>query len=53
MFGLDDAIILKVLKYGDIHVLDEVLLHRYEHGYSDVNILEKIQRSNDYFYWRI
>lgn len=32
--GDDGAIILNVLKYGDIHVFDEILIKRYEYGYS-------------------
>jgi len=32
--GIDWAIILGVLKYGDIHVIDEILMHEYEVGES-------------------
>lgn len=30
----DFAIVLSVLKYGDLHVIDEVLMYRYQGGYS-------------------
>ena len=42
MFAIDGAILLKVLKFGDIIVNDDILLFRYKHGMSQTEDL--IQR---------
>jgi glycosyltransferase involved in cell wall biosynthesis len=49
MGGVDLAIILHVLKYGEINVFDEVLMHRYATGISKTTSqMQSIRLFNDY-----
>jgi len=49
MGGMDLAVILHVLKYGEIKVLDEVLMHRFAEGISRTTSQLKLKRIfNDY-----
>jgi len=49
MGGIDLAIILQILKYGEINVFDEVLMHRYAEGVSKTSSrMKTIQMTNDY-----
>ncbi len=49
MGGMDLAIILQILKYGEIKVLDEVLMHRYAEGVSKTTSqMQSIRMFNDY-----
>jgi len=49
MSGMDLAVILHVLKYGEINVLDEVLMHRFAQGSSkSLSQMKSIRRDNDY-----
>jgi len=44
MFAADGAILLKVLKFGDIIVSDDILLFRYMHGMSQTkDIIQRIR----------
>jgi|SaaInlStandDraft_2_1057019.scaffolds.fasta_scaffold03099_10 glycosyltransferase involved in cell wall biosynthesis len=44
--GSDLAIILNVLKHGDIHVVDEILMKKYLGGYSSNGIISHLKNQN-------
>lgn len=44
--AVDLAVILSILKYGDIHVIDEVLMHRYARGMSKKSIINYMLKQN-------
>ncbi len=44
--GSDLAIILNVLKYGDIHVIDEILMKKNLGGYSSKGIISYLKNQN-------
>lgn len=44
--GNDWAVFLNVLKYGDLHVIDEVLMQEYEGGITGKGIVESIRHYN-------
>jgi len=44
--GPDIAIVLNLLKYGDIQMLDEILLHRFESGLSTKGIISIARQFN-------
>ena len=46
----DLIFILNILKFGDLHVIDEVLLHKYAGGMSSKGILESFRRNEIPFY---
>lgn len=47
MIAADDAIVLKILKFGDIFVSDNSLLYRYDHGMSQTkDLFKRIKNSN-------
>jgi len=49
MLACDRAILLNVLKYGDIHVIDEVLFHRSAYGQSGrTTVIERSRFYNEY-----
>lgn len=49
MGGIDKAIILNVLKYGEIQILDKVLMIRYSKGFSrTASLMEKLKHVNGY-----
>jgi len=49
MGGIDKAIILNVLKYGEIQILDKVLMIRYSKGFSrTASVMEKLKHVNGY-----
>jgi glycosyltransferase involved in cell wall biosynthesis len=37
----DKALILNIVKFGDIHCMDEILMYRYTKGYSTPNIINQ------------
>ncbi len=42
----DLLIILNVLKYGDLNVVDEILMHRYSGGMSSVGMIHSLRTQN-------
>ena len=46
----DLAFILNILKFGDLHVIDKVLLYKYAGGMSSKGILESFRRNEIPFY---
>jgi hypothetical protein len=44
--GSDLAIILNVLKYGQIHVIDEILMRKSLDGYSSKGIISYLKNQN-------
>ena len=44
--GGEKITILNIIKYGDINVLDEVLMHRFDFGYSNKGIIKNIKLYN-------
>lgn len=49
----DLEIILNVVKYGDIHVVDEILMHRFAGGTSTKSIIHTLRTQNHYSYSEI
>jgi len=46
---IDKALILNILRFGEIKILDEVLMHRYTEGLSQTaSVTTKIKEYNDY-----
>lgn len=40
--GSEWILFLNLLKYGDIHAIDEVLMHRYDYGFSNKGIIKNV-----------
>lgn len=50
LMGWDLAFILNILKFGDLHVIDKVLFHKYAGGLSNKGIIESYKRHEIPFY---
>jgi len=49
MGGMDKAIILSILKYGEINIIDKVLMGRSSQGFSgSASLMERLQEFNGY-----
>ena len=46
--GSDLAIILNVLKYGDIHIIDEILMEKNLGGFSSKGVISYLKNQNTY-----
>jgi len=44
--GNDGAIVLNVLKHGDMHLIDEVLMQRYDYGFSTKGSISNVRQLN-------
>ena len=49
MGGMDKAILLNSLKYGEIHIINKILMHRFTEGFSrTASVMDKLKHVNGY-----